>query len=174
MGQGPSVAALIGAARDQIIAVAKLPVVAVEAVEELRDAARTMRQVAERVDGVLDEVEGPVRALAPTLARLADLLADPMVAEAPETLARLRDEVLPAIRSLRETQQRVAAIATSTDRITALIDETGGRLAALPSAAALLMRRTGRPAGTEPGAAIPMPPASPPARPMPPASPPPG
>ena len=130
--------------REQVTAAVRLPGVALSAAEELRDAARSMRRVAERIDGVLDDVEEPVRAMAPTLERVRRILDDPIVAEAPETIARLRDEVLPALRSLRETQQRVAAIASSTDRITALIDETSGRLASLPGAAALLMRRTGR------------------------------
>jgi ABC-type transporter Mla subunit MlaD len=141
----PSLGPLVTAGRDSALALVRLPVTALEAVEELRAAARSMRRVAERIDDVLDAVEEPVRSLAPTLARLARLLDDPMVAEAPEIMARLRDEVLPALRTLRDTQQRVASIATSTDRITALIDETSGRLASLPSAAALLMRRSGRP-----------------------------
>src|SRR4051812_29455666 len=103
----PSIGSLLTAGRDSAIALVRLPVTAFEAVDELRSAARSMRRVAERIDSVLDEVEEPVRSLAPTIARLARLLDDPMVAEAPEVIARLRDEVLPALRTLRDTQQRV-------------------------------------------------------------------
>jgi ABC-type transporter Mla subunit MlaD len=144
MGAGDALRAVLATAEDQVVAVVRLPSTALRAAEELRDAARALRRVADRVDGVLDDVEEPVRALAPGLRRLAAVLDDPLVADAPETLAKLRDEVLPALRGLRETQQRVASIAGSTDRISALIDETGGRLAALPGAAALLMRRVPR------------------------------
>jgi ABC-type transporter Mla subunit MlaD len=157
MDPAAAIGSLASTVRAQVSAAARLPSTTLATVEELRGAARAMRRVADRVDGILDEVEAPVRSLAPGLRRLATLLDDPIVAEAPETLARLRDEVLPALRSLRETQQRVAAIAGSTDRISALIDETGGRLAALPGAAALLMRRAPRypavePPDEEPGA----------------------
>jgi ABC-type transporter Mla subunit MlaD len=148
---------MLDTARTQALALARLPGVAVEAVEELRDAARSMRRVAERIDGILDDVEQPVRNLAPTLRRVARLLDDPIVAEAPETLIRVRDELLPALRTLRDTQQRVASIASSTDRITTLIDETSGRLAALPTAAALLMRRSSRTVPETPAAAGPAP-----------------
>src|SRR4051794_24491805 len=99
MASAPSLGALLGTARSQALALARLPVTALEAAEELRDAARSMRRVAERIDDVLDEVEEPVRSLAPQLARLSRLLDEPIVAEAPETLMRLRDEVLPALRT---------------------------------------------------------------------------
>ena len=124
LGSFGSVVTIATAARRQAETVLRLPGEAWGAVVELRDAARALQRVADRVDAVLDELEEPVRAVAPTLTRLARLLEDPRLADAPETMARLRDEVLPALRGIRETQQRVAA---------------------LPGAAALLMRRAQRP-----------------------------
>ena len=47
---------------------------------------------------------------------------------------------------LRDTQQKVTSIATSTARMSSLIDETGSRLSALPGANLLL-----RPRQPEPG-----------------------
>ena len=121
LGSFGSVVTIATAARRQAETVLRLPG---EAWSAVVDAARALQRVADRVDAVLDELEEPVRAVAPTLTRLTRLLEDPRLADAPETMARLRDEVLPALRGIRETQQRVAA---------------------LPGAAALLMRRAQRP-----------------------------
>lgn len=125
-----------GTAIDQAEALAKLPTTVLGTVEEVRGAARALRRASERADALLDEVDAPLRAVAPGLRRLADLLDDPMVAEAPDTLRRIREEVLPALRAIRETQSRMATLASSTDRLT--------------GAAAMFMRRTTGRSAAEP------------------------
>jgi hypothetical protein len=54
--------------------------------------------------------------------------------------------MLPVVSGLRDTQQKVTSIASSTARMSSLIDETGSRLSALPGANLLL-----RPRPAEPG-----------------------
>ena len=55
----------------------------------------------ERLEGVLDEVEEPVKDLAPGLRRLARMLDDPAVSEVPETVRRIREDLLPLFATLR-------------------------------------------------------------------------
>lgn len=121
-----------------------------ESVGQARDAMAALQQLAGRLDALLDDVEPSVRALAPGMDRLATALDDPVVSDLPETLRQLRDDALPAVRGLRETQERVAGIAASTERLMSFMDETGGRLAGLPAAALLLSRRAARPVDPRP------------------------
>lgn len=146
---GATVGSVVRGARDQAEAIVRLPSTVVDTVDEVRAAARSARRVAERADRLLDDIEQPLRAVAPGLRRLADLLDDPVVADAPETLRRFRDDVLPAVRALRETQQRVAGFAGAEQ---------------LRGAAALFMRRAATRPDVTPGSVTATPPtATPPA-----------
>jgi ABC-type transporter Mla subunit MlaD len=98
-----------------------------EGAQDARDAMSRVNRVTARLEGLLDEVEPPLRAAGPGLTTAAKLLSDPAVARIPDTL-----------RSLRETQERVAAIASSTERITSFVDDAGSRIGSLPG---LFMRR---------------------------------
>ena len=49
--------------------------------------------------------------------------------------------MLPVVRQLRETQDRIVGIAASTDRIVQFVEDTGTRLGALPGAGLLGFRR---------------------------------
>ena len=116
-----------------------------EVVAEARETLAAVHRVAVRVDGLAEELEQPLRALAPGLQRLAVVLDDPVVEELPDTLRKVQADVLPVLRTLADTHERVAFIAGSTERIMTFVDETSRTIAHLPGAALLGRRRpTGR------------------------------
>ncbi len=112
-----------------------------EVVGEARQTLTAVNRLAVRVDGMVAELEEPLRALAPGLARLAVALDDPLVEELPDTLRRVQSDLLPVLRTLADTHERVAFIAGSTERIMTFVDETSRTFAGLPGAALLGRRR---------------------------------
>ncbi len=125
-----------------------------EVVGEARETLAAVNRLAVRMDAMAEELEEPLRALAPGLKRLAVVLDDPLVDEIPITLRKVQDDVLPVLRTLADTHERVAFIAGSTERIMTFVDETSRTIAHLPGAALLGRRRPpSRVTGTEPPAA---------------------
>ena len=95
--QAEAVAALPGALMSLTRAVGSLDVT-------IRDAQATvarLQRVGERLEGILDEVEQPVRELAPGLRRVGQVLDDPAVSDLPDTVRRVREDLLPLVASLR-------------------------------------------------------------------------
>jgi hypothetical protein len=102
---------------------------AVRAVVELAiDAQRVVR----RLDSLLDDLEQPLRDLAPGLEKLARTLEG--------------DEIQSIVVGVNDTQKQVAAIAATTGRIMSVIDDVGTRMASFPGAPLLAGRRRARPA----------------------------
>ena len=70
----------------------------------IRDAQATvarLQRVGERLEAILDEVEQPVKDLAPGLRRVGEVLDDPAVSDLPDTVRRVREDLLPLVASLR-------------------------------------------------------------------------
>jgi ABC-type transporter Mla subunit MlaD len=98
-------------AREQAEAVAVLPGAVMSLTRAvgsldttIRDAqvtAARLQRVSERLEGVLDELEQPVKDLAPGLRRVAEALDDPAVSDLPDTVRRVREDLLPLVASLR-------------------------------------------------------------------------
>ncbi len=98
-------------AREQAEAVAALPAAlmsltrAVGSLDAtIRDAQATvarLQRVGERLEGILEEVEQPVKDLAPGLRRVGEVLDDPVVSDLPDTVRRVREDLLPLVASLR-------------------------------------------------------------------------
>ena len=86
------------------------------------------------------------------MTRMAAVLDDPIMDIVPATLRQIQSDVLPVLRTLADTHERVAFIAGSTERIMSFIDDTGRTIAGIPGAA-LLGRR--KPAATK---TVPQPP----------------
>ena len=105
---------------------------------QARETVALAHAVVQRADRVTAELEEPLLSLAPQLRKLADTLADPVVQELPDTLRQVRSDLLPVLRTLADTSERVAAVAGQTDRLTSLFDDAGRSLA---GAGALLGRR---------------------------------
>jgi ABC-type transporter Mla subunit MlaD len=109
----PNPAQLARMARDQAEALAALPGAmlsltrAVSRLDstlgEARDAIARLQHLGERLEGILDEVEQPIRDLGPGIKRVGAVLDDPIVSEIPDTVRRLREDVLPLIATLRGT-----------------------------------------------------------------------
>ena len=112
-----------------------------DVVGEARETLAAVHRLAVRMDAMAEELEEPLRALAPGLQRLAGVLDDPVIEELPDTLRKVQADVLPVLRTLADTHERVAFIAGSTERIMTFVDETSRTIAGLPGAALLSRRR---------------------------------
>ena len=112
-----------------------------ETVGEARETLAAVHRLAVRMDAIVEELDEPLRALAPGLQRLAVVLDDPVVEELPDTLRKVQSDVLPVLQTLADTHQRVAFIAGSTERIMTFVDDTSRTLGGLPGAALLGRRR---------------------------------
>ena len=102
-----------------------------DAVRAVVTLAVDAQRVVRRVDSLLDDLEQPLRDLAPGLEKLARTLEG--------------DEIDFIVRGVGETQRQVAAIAATTGRIMSLIDDVGTRMASLPMAPLLAARRRAKP-----------------------------
>ena len=104
---------LLALAREQAEAVAALPGALLSltravssldgTIREARDAVAQLQRVGARLESILDEVEEPVKDLAPGLRRVGKVLDDPAVSEIPETVRRVREDLLPLVATLRGT-----------------------------------------------------------------------
>lgn len=112
-----------------------------EVVGQARETLAAVNRLAVRMDALAEELEEPLRALAPGLSRLAAGLDDPIIGELPETLRKIQADALPVLRTLADTHERIAFIAGSTERIMTFVDETSRTIAHLPGAALLGRRR---------------------------------
>jgi ABC-type transporter Mla subunit MlaD len=97
--QAEAMAALPGALLSLTRAVSQLD----GTLREAREAVARLQRLGDRLDGILDEIEQPVRDLAPGLRRAGKVLDDPMVSEIPDTVKKIRDDLLPLVASLRGT-----------------------------------------------------------------------
>ncbi len=72
-------------------------------IREARDTVAQLQRLGSRLESILDEVEEPVKDLAPGLRRVGKMLDDPVVSEIPDTVRKLREDVLPLVAALRGT-----------------------------------------------------------------------
>jgi hypothetical protein len=70
-------------------------------IRDARDTVARLQRIGERLDGILDEVEQPVKDLAPGLRRAGAVLDDPAVSDLPDTVRRIREDLLPLVSTLR-------------------------------------------------------------------------
>jgi ABC-type transporter Mla subunit MlaD len=83
-----------------------------ETLAALRETVATSQRVSARVESVLDELEEPVRALRPGIARLATVLTDPAIARIPETVTTIESAVGPLATGLGRLWERSAGLIT--------------------------------------------------------------
>jgi len=111
----PTPSSVLRAAQAQAEAMAALPAALLSltravsqlngTVREAREAVARLQGLGDRLDSILDEVEQPVRDLAPGLRRVGKVLDDPMVSEIPDTVKKIRDDLLPLVATLRGTTE---------------------------------------------------------------------
>ena len=109
-------------------------------VQQAREAVATVHRVAARADVLVAELEEPLRALRPGLARLAAVLDNPVVDDVPATLRQVRDDLPPVLRTLADASDRLALVTGPTDRLLSFVDDTS-RTLGLPGAGLLGRRR---------------------------------
>ncbi len=142
--QTEALAALPGAVQSLSAAVKNLAEVTAGA----KDTVVMVNRMIKRIDGIVTELEEPLKALAPGMTRIAAVLDDPIIGSMPEVMTQLQQGLLPVLKTLADTNDRVAFIAGSTERIMSFIDDTGRTIAGIPGAA--LLGRRGRPPTAKP------------------------
>ncbi|MDP5181974.1 hypothetical protein QOZ88_04935 [Blastococcus sp. BMG 814] len=75
-----------------------------------RETIASAQRMAERLEGLVEELEEPVRALRPGIERVGRVLDDPAVDTVPETLRRIHDDLMPLIHGLRQAQTRMGSV----------------------------------------------------------------
>jgi len=95
--QAEAMAALPGALVSLTRAVGSLDAT----IRDARDTVARLQRLGERLEGMLDEVEQPVKDLAPGLRRAGKVLDDPALDDLPDTVRRLREDLLPLVATLR-------------------------------------------------------------------------
>jgi ABC-type transporter Mla subunit MlaD len=75
-----------------------------------RETIESAQRITERLEGLVEELQQPVRALKPGLERVGRVLDDPAVDTVPETLRRIHDDLMPLISGLRRAQARVGSV----------------------------------------------------------------
>jgi len=113
-----------------------------EVVVSSRDTLLALNRMVLRADALLTELEPPLRAMAPGLHRVAAVMDDPVMDIIPATLKQIQSDVLPVLRTLADTHERVAFIAGSTERIMTFVEDTSRTIAGLPGASLLSRRRS--------------------------------
>ncbi|MGB8649853.1 MAG: hypothetical protein WCD35_04245 [Mycobacteriales bacterium] len=139
--QSEALAALPGAVHSLSVAVKNLA----DATAGAKETVQTINRLAHRIEGIVEELEQPLKALAPGMERMAAVLDDPIISTVPETLSQVQRDILPVLRTLADTNERVAFIAGSTERIMSFVDETSRTIAGIPGAALLGRRKPGGP-----------------------------
>ena len=146
-------AGVLGVLQAQTEALAALPQTVsslTQAVRGLAETVQRMNAMMIRIDGIVTELEEPLKALAPGMQRMAAVLDDPIVEQIPETMKQVQADILPVLRTLADTHERVAVIAGSTERLMSFVDDTSRTLAGLPGAALLGRRRATTPKVIDP------------------------
>jgi ABC-type transporter Mla subunit MlaD len=123
------------ALQEQAVALAALPQAAATLNRTLTAFAKTVGRLdtlVQRLDRLTEPLEAPLTALAPRLEMLVPLLSDEVLGSVPELFETLRNDAVPALQRIDETQRQVQLIAESVERIMGGLDETLKALGAIP------------------------------------------
>ena len=131
--------------QEQAAAIAALPQAAATLNRTLVAFAQTVKRLdtlVQRLDRLTEPLEDPLRDLAPRLQMLVPLLDEGVLGAVPELFETLRNDAVPALRRIDQTQQQVQVIAESMERLMTGLDDTLSRLAGLPGMGLIGRRRT--------------------------------
>jgi ABC-type transporter Mla subunit MlaD len=116
----PGLTELLTTLQAQTEALAQLPRTLTDlnaAVRELIAATTTAtaaitsaQRTAERLEGLVGELEEPVRALKPGLERVGRVLDDPAVDAVPDIIRAIDEDLVPVITTIRQAQTRVLGV----------------------------------------------------------------
>ena len=116
----PGLSELLAVLQAQTEALAQLPRTLTDlnsAVRELITATATAtaaissaQRTAERLEGLVGELEEPVRALKPGLERVGRVLDDPAVDAVPDIIRAIDEDLVPVLATIRQAQTRVLGV----------------------------------------------------------------
>jgi hypothetical protein len=106
--QTAALAALPGAVESLSAAVKNLA----DATAGAKETVQTMNRLAHRNEGNAVELVRPLNALAPGMERIAKVLDDPIVSTLPDALTQVRRDLLPVLRTIADTNERIASLAS--------------------------------------------------------------
>lgn len=143
---------LVRRMNEQAQALAELPETVVLLNRSLRGFAATVTRLdglVRRLDRLTEPLEAPLTTLAPRLQALVPLLDEELLASLPELLIAVQRTGIPALELIGQTQDQVASIAASVDRLMHVMDDAVARLQVLPGANLVSRLRGGpvRPGG---------------------------
>ena len=88
-----------------------------EALATSKDTLGSAQRVTTRLEDILDDIEGPVRALRPGIIRLAAALDSPVIDRLPATLEAIEAAVLPLTASVARTRARWLRVRQSAHQV---------------------------------------------------------
>ena len=103
--------------------------------KSFNDALERFNQTVGRLDKAVTRIEGASKNLTGPLEKVSSALDPKALREIPEVLDAVRREALPALRAATDTQQQVALLQATIDRVIAIASELPG--------AGMLRRLTG-------------------------------
>jgi ABC-type transporter Mla subunit MlaD len=90
------------------------------------DSLERFNQTIGRLDRAVTRIEAATKALIKPMERVADALDPKALQELPAALDALRTEALPALRAATDTQNQVARMQTTVDRVVQLLSDLPG------------------------------------------------
>ena len=97
-----------------------------DSLERFNQTVGRLDRVVTSIEGATAQLVGPLEQIAPRLERLAGAVDPRTLREIPDVLDALRREALPALRAATDTQKQVARLATTLDRVIAVVNELPG------------------------------------------------
>jgi ABC-type transporter Mla subunit MlaD len=94
--------------------------------KSFNDALERFNQTIGRLDKAVTRIEGATKNLTGPLEKLSSALDPKALRDIPEVLDAVRREALPALRAATDTQQQVALLQATIDRVVAVISELPG------------------------------------------------
>jgi ABC-type transporter Mla subunit MlaD len=94
--------------------------------KSFNDALERFNQTIGRLDKAVTRIEGATKNLTGPLEKVSSALDPKALREIPEVLDAVRREALPALRAATDTQQQVAVLQATIDRVIAIISDLPG------------------------------------------------
>jgi ABC-type transporter Mla subunit MlaD len=94
--------------------------------KSFNDALERFNQTVGRLDKAVTRIEGATKNLTGPMERVTSALDPKALREIPEVLDAIRREALPALRAATDTQQQVALLQSTIDRVIAVLGELPG------------------------------------------------
>jgi methyl-accepting chemotaxis protein len=102
-----------------------------DAIAALSQTIVTLDKNIQRANRIAEPLLDPLEQIAPTIIQLAGLLEKIDVRQVPDLVEQLR-EAIPALRGAAQTQQQVASVVASMDKLIGVLEDVVARLGEFP------------------------------------------